>query len=40
MSAELDRHQAEGWELVSAFDLNGGHGRTSEIVALLKRSRG
>ena len=39
MNAELDRYGAEGWELVSAFDLNRGHGRSSEIVALLKRPR-
>ena len=39
MSAELNRYGAEGWELVSAFDLNRGHGRTSEIVALFKRQR-
>ena len=30
---------AQGWELSSAFDVNRGHGRTSEIVAVFKRSR-
>ena len=38
-TGELNRYGAEGWELVSAFDLNRGHGRTSEIVALFKRPR-
>ncbi len=38
-SAELNRYGAEGWELVSAFDVNEGHGRTSKIVALFKRPR-
>jgi hypothetical protein len=37
---ELNRHGADGWELVSAFDLNRGHGRTSEVVAMFKRLRG
>ena len=40
MTASLNEHGADGWELVSAFDLNRGHGRSSEIVALFKRSRG
>ena len=39
LDAELDRHGAEGWELVSAFDVNRGHGHTSAIVALFKRPR-
>ena len=38
-NAELNRYGAEGWELVSAFDVNRLHGRTSEVVALLKRPR-
>lgn len=38
-SAELNRYGAEGWELVSAFDVNEGHGRSSKIVALFKRPR-
>jgi hypothetical protein len=37
--AELNRHGADGWELVNAFDLNRGHGRTSEIIAMFKRLR-
>ena len=40
VSAELNRHGAEGWELVGAFDMNRAEGRTSEIVALFKRQRG
>lgn len=39
VDAELNRQGAEGWELVSAFDLNRDHGRTSRIVALFKRPR-
>jgi len=39
LTAELDAHGAEGWELVSAFDVNRGHGATSAIVVLFKRSR-
>jgi hypothetical protein len=26
-----------GWELVSMFDLNRGHGRSSSVVAVFKR---
>lgn len=36
----LDASGADGWELVSAFDINTGHGRTTGIVALFKRPRG
>jgi hypothetical protein len=36
----MDASGAEGWELVSAFDINTGHGRTTGIVALFKRPRG
>ena len=39
LDAELNAHGADGWELVSAFDVNRGHGRTSAIVALFKRPR-
>jgi hypothetical protein len=39
LDAELNAHGEAGWELVSAFDVNRGHGRTSAIVALFKRSR-
>ena len=39
LDAELNALGAEGWELVSAFDLNSGHGRSSGVVALFKRPR-
>lgn len=39
VDAELNRYGEAGWELVGAFDLNSGHGRTSGIVALFKRPR-
>jgi hypothetical protein len=39
VSAELNRYGAQGWELVSAFDVNDGSGRSSKIVALFKRAR-
>lgn len=38
-NAELNRYGAEGWELVNAFDVNDGNGRTSNIVAIFKRPR-
>ena len=40
MDAELNRYGAEGWELVSAFDVNRAQGRTSHVVVLFKRPRG
>ena len=39
IDATLNAHGNEGWELVSAFDVNRGRGTTSSIVALLKRPR-
>ena len=39
LDAELNGHGADGWELISAFDVNRGHGHTSAIVALFKRPR-
>ena len=39
LDAELNALGAAGWELVSAFDLNSGHGRSSGVVALFKRPR-
>ena len=39
MDRVLDANGAEGWELVSAFDVNAGHGRTTSIVMLFKRPR-
>lgn len=29
----------EGWELVSAIDMNDGSGRSKEIVVIFKRTR-
>ena len=37
IDAELNAHGREGWELVSAFDVNQGHGSTSALVLLFKR---
>ena len=39
LDGELNRYGEAGWELVNAFDVNRGHGRTSGIVALFKRQR-
>ena len=39
VDGELNAHGEAGWELVSAFDVNRGHGSTSAIVALFKRPR-
>ena len=39
ITAALNRMGDDGWELVSAFDLNELHGRSSGIVALFKRPR-
>ena len=30
---------SEGWELVSALDLNQSHGKTDALIALFKRQR-
>lgn len=37
LEAGLNGFGAEGWELVSVFDVNLGDGRTAGIVAVLKR---
>ncbi|MCE9596282.1 MAG: DUF4177 domain-containing protein [Planctomycetes bacterium] len=34
---ELNRMGQDGWELVSVFDTNQGHGTTRFIVAVFKR---
>ena len=39
MDQVLDANGAEGWELVSAFDVNAGQGRTTSIVVLFTRPR-
>lgn len=35
----LDKLGRDGWELVSALDINAGAGRSVELVAILKRPR-
>jgi hypothetical protein len=35
--AKLNEYGREGWELVNVFDMNRGHGRTYEVVAVFKR---
>lgn len=37
IGAAFNSYGADGWELVSAFDVNRGEGVTSEIVAFFKR---
>lgn len=37
LSFELNRLGADGWELVSALDLNIGEGHSISLVLLLKR---
>lgn len=37
MSREFDRLGAEGWELVTVFDTNSGHGQSKWIIATFKR---
>jgi hypothetical protein len=39
LDAELNRYGEDGWELVSAFDVNEGNGSTMAIVTLFKRPR-
>jgi hypothetical protein len=36
-NARLNEMGHEGWELVSVFDTNMLHGRTRDVVAVLKR---
>ena len=33
----FDSWGSEGWELVSAFDINEGHGETKEVIFIFKR---
>ena len=33
----FDRYGEDGWELVSALDINRGEGSSSEIIAFFKR---
>lgn len=37
LATEFSRLGREGWELVSMFDLNRAHGRSSGVVAVFKR---
>jgi hypothetical protein len=37
--AALNQFDNEGWELLSALDINESYGRTIEIVVILKRPR-
>jgi len=36
---KLNEYGAEGWELVSVFDLNRFHGESFEVVATFKRRK-
>jgi hypothetical protein len=38
LTEEFNLLGREGWELVSMFDLNRGHGRSSSVVAVFKRA--
>lgn len=40
LTGKLNELGSEGWELVAMFDTNMTHGRTREVVAVLKRPRG
>lgn len=37
LNEELNSLGAEGWEVVSAVDINTGHGRSRDVNILLKR---
>jgi hypothetical protein len=39
LTDKLNELGAQGWELVTMFDTNMAHGRTNDVVAVLKRSR-
>lgn len=40
LTEKLNALGADGWELVTAFDTNMLHGRTRDVVAVLKRPGG
>jgi hypothetical protein len=40
LDATLSALGAQGWELVSAFDVNRTQGASDAIIALFKRSQG
>ena len=37
LTQKLNELGSQGWELVTAFDTNMSHGRTRDVVAVLKR---
>jgi hypothetical protein len=37
INEKLDTLGSEGWELVSCFDTSQAHGRTRDVIAVLKR---
>ena len=37
LTAKLNELGGDGWELVTAFDTNMMHGRTRDVIAVLKR---
>lgn len=37
--SKLNELGRNGWELVSVFDTNLGHGRSREVIAVLKKQR-
>jgi hypothetical protein len=37
LTDRLNELGAEGWELTTAFDTAMGHGRTRDVIAVLKR---
>lgn len=39
VDATLNALGADGWELVSALDLNQSHGKTASLIVLFKRQR-
>ena len=38
-TALLNEHGEQGWELVSCFDVNEGHGISTSIVFIFKREK-
>ena len=39
VDSKLNEQGRGGWELVTVFDTNMGHGRTRDVIAIFKRSR-
>lgn len=40
LAAEMNRLGSQGWELVSAFDTNSGHGGSRNVITIFKRPVG